>query len=192
MKRTFIAIKTEAGEKIMDCISHGKTCLSGERMKWVNPAQLHFTLAFLGDTSPDQVAGTIQMLTRVVPAYDAPHVEYRGMGVFRNMKDPRVLWIGLDVDPVLMKLKVELDRELQQLGFRIERRDFRPHLTLARIKGIRDKASLRELLHAYREYHFQDSIIRQLVYYESILGRDGPVYKVINSAGFKYDAPSTG
>ena len=51
MKRTFIAIKTEPGEKIRDCISHSKTCLRGERIKWVSTVQLHFTLAFLGDTS---------------------------------------------------------------------------------------------------------------------------------------------
>ena len=189
MKRTFIAIKTEAGEKIRDCILHGKTCLRGERMKWISPVQLHFTLAFLGDTSPEQVSQTGRMLQRLVPAYDAPRVQYRGMGVFRNMKDPRVLWIGLDIDPVLRNLKAELDRELKAIGFRVDKRDFTPHLTLARIKQLQDKEALKELTQAYREYFFQESTIRQLIYYESILGREGPTYRVIISARFKYAAP---
>jgi 2'-5' RNA ligase len=186
MKRTFIAIKTDPGEKIKDCISHGKSCLRGERIKWVSPLQLHITLAFLGDTNADQVNLTGQMLSRVVAAYDAPFVQYRGLGLFRNIKDPKVLWIGLDIDPVIRKMKAELDRELKYLGFRIDRRDFRPHLTLARVKGIQSKEALKDLLHAYGDYYFQESIIRKLIYYESVLGREGPKYKVIKSIAFKY------
>ncbi|KPL13479.1 MAG: hypothetical protein AMS23_07855 [Bacteroides sp. SM1_62] len=189
MKRTFIAIKTNPGEKIRDCIFHSKTCLKGERIKWVSTVQLHFTLAFLGDTSPDQVNLTGEMLKRIVPAYDAPLVQYRGLGLFRSIRDPRVLWIGLDIDPVLRKLKAELDRELKNLGFRIERRDFSPHLTLARIKSMQNKEAMKDLLHAYRDYHFQESTIRQLVYYESVLRREGPIYKVIKSVRFKYASP---
>jgi len=189
MKRTFIAIKTEPGEKIKDCITHSKTCLKGERIKWISPLQLHFTLAFLGDTSIDQINLTGQMLSRVVPAYDAPVVRYMGLGLFRNIKDPRVLWIGLDIDPVIRKMKAELDRELKYLGFRIDKRDFRPHLTLARIKWMQNKEALKDLLHAYGDYYFQESTIRKLVYYESVLGREGPKYKVIKSVGFKYASP---
>jgi len=186
MKRTFIAIKTDPGEKIKDCITHCKTCLKGERIKWISPLQLHFTLAFLGDTSIHQVNLTGQMLSRVVPAYDAPLVQYKGLDLFRNIKDPKVLWIGLDIDPVISKMKAELDRELKNLGFRIDRRDFRPHLTLARIKWIQNKEVLKDLLQAYREYYFQESTIRKLVYFESILGPEGPKYKVIKNVRFKY------
>jgi 2'-5' RNA ligase len=189
MKRTFIAIKTEPGEKIKDCITHSKTYLRGEKIKWVSPLQLHFTLAFLGDTSLEQVIQTGQMLGQVVPAYDAPLVQYRGLGLFRNIRDPRVLWIGLEIDPVIQKMKAELDRELKQLGFRIDRKDFRPHLTLARIKRMQNKDALRDLLHDYKDYFFQESTIRKLVYYESVLSREGPSYKVIRSVRFKYAVP---
>ena len=189
MKRTFIAIKTEPGEKIKDCILHCRTWLKGEKIKWVSPMQLHFTLAFLGDTSPEKVSQTEQMLDRVVTSYDAPVVQYRGLGLFRNIRDPRVLWIGLDIDPVISKMKAELDRELKHLGFRIDRKDFTPHLTLARIKWMQNKEALRELLHDYRDYYFQESTIRKLAYYESVLSHKGPSYKVIRSVPFKYDVP---
>jgi 2'-5' RNA ligase len=189
MKRTFIAIKTDPGKKIRDCISQSRNSLKGERIKWVSPLQLHFTLAFLGDTGPEQVNMTRRMLERIVPRYDAPSVLYRGLGLFRNVRDPRVLWIGLEIDPVLRELKAELDLELENLGFRIEKRDFRPHLTLARIKGMQNKESLEELLQAYRDYCFQENTIRQLVYYESVLSREGPEYKVITSVRFKYASP---
>lgn len=189
MKRTFIAIKTEPGDKIRDCIAHSKTCLKGERMKWVSTVQLHFTIDFLGDTSPAQLEMTGKMLKRIVPAYDAPTVLYKGLGVFKNMRDPKVLWIGLEIDPVLMKLKAELDKELRRLGFWIEKRDFRPHLTLARIKQMQNREALKGLLNDYRDYFFQESLIRKLVFYESLLGREGPTYRVIDNYRFKYASP---
>ena len=142
-----------------------------------------------GDINPDQIPQTARMLGRVVTAYDAPLVQYRGLGLFRNIREPRVLWIGLDIDPVIRKMKAELDRELKQLGFRIDRKDFRPHLTLARIKWMQNKDALRELLHAYKDYFFQESTIRNLVFYESVLSREGPSYKVIKSVPFKYAVP---
>ena len=184
-----MAIKTEPGEKIRDCIAHSKNCLKGESIKWISPLQLHITLAFLGDTSIDQVNLTGQLMSRIIPAYDAPVVQYKGLGLFRSIKDPRILWIGLELDPLIQKIKAELDRELKAIGFRIEPRDFRPHLTLARIKRMQNKEALKDLLHAYRDYFFQESTIAKIVYYESILGREGPTYKVIKSVRFKYAGP---
>ncbi len=189
MKRTFIAMKTDPGEKMRDCIFHIKHCLKGEGLKWVKPAQLHFTLVFLGDTSLDQGHLTEQMIKRIVPKYDAPVIQFRGLGLFRNIRDPRVLWIGLDIDPVLRKFKAELDRELKSLGFRIEQRDFQPHLTLARIKCLQQKEALKDLLLAYKDYYFQESTIMDLTYFESSLSSQGPTYKVIKNIGFRYASP---
>jgi 2'-5' RNA ligase len=189
MKRTFLAVKTVPGDKMKDCIFHIKSCLKGEQLKWVRPTQLHLTLAFLGDTSLDQIQLAGQMISRIVPGYDAPVIQYRGLGLFRSIRDPRVLWIGLDIDPVLRKLKAELDRELRKFGFRIEHKDFKPHLTLARIKWLEQKETLRDLLQVYKDYYFQESTVRDLTYFESILSHRGPTYKVIKKVGFKYAAP---
>ena len=54
---------------------------------------------------------------------------------------------------------------------------------------MKNKEALEDLLHAYRDYYFQESTIRKLVYYESVLGSEGPTYKVIKSVGFKYASP---
>ncbi len=58
------------------------------------------------------------MLKDIVPVYDAPFIQYRGLGLFRNIQDPKVLWIGLDIDPLIRKMKAELDSELKALDSR--------------------------------------------------------------------------
>jgi 2'-5' RNA ligase len=57
------------------------------------------------------------------------------LGAFPNQQRPRVIWIGLqgDVDP-LLELQRNLDHQFQSIGFPMEDRPFRAHLTLGRVK----------------------------------------------------------
>lgn len=50
MKRLFIAIPLVAGPELMLLLKKLQTGLNYERIKWVNPAQIHLTLKFLGET----------------------------------------------------------------------------------------------------------------------------------------------
>jgi len=65
------------------------------------------------------------------------------------------------------------------LGFPRDEREFRPHLTMARLKWINDKEKLKDLLETYKNEDFQEVKINEVIYYESILKPSGPVYKPI-------------
>ena len=185
MQRTFIAFKIEPGKEMMDCISHLLDALRMEKIKWVDPGSLHITLRFLGDTTPQQVSSIINLLNGMVPGSPSPEMVFRGLGVFRTIRDPRVLWIGMDPAPVLQDIKSTLDRRLSRLGFPAEEREFRPHLTLARIKFIRDTEVLRDLITEYRDITYQKSLLEELIYYESILRSEGPEYLPLRKFAFR-------
>lgn len=185
MKRTFIAFRIEPLEEMSACIEHLQGALRTEKMKWVDPGKLHITLRFLGDTNPEQVEETGRILGETVPRFKSPEVAFRGLGLFRNIRDPRVLWIGMDAGTILPELKIALDHKLEGIGFPAEDRKFRPHLTLARIKFIRDRESLGDLLREYSETVFQQDRIEELIYYESILRPEGPEYIPLRKASFK-------
>lgn len=185
MQRTFIALRVEPQKKMSDCILHLQDALCMEKIKWVDPDKLHITLHFLGDTSPELVSATGKILEETVPGFIAPEVSFRGMGLFRSIRDPRVLWIGMDPGRILPDLKSTLDRELAGVGFPAGERKFSPHLTLARIKNIKDRDVLEGLMKEYREYFYQKSRMKKLIYYESILRPGGPEYHPLKIVHFK-------
>ena len=58
----------------------------------------------------------------------------------------------------------------------IEERAFKPHLTLGRIKWIKNKPVLEDLLKRYSDYKFQDVNVTEVIYYESVLQSTGSIY----------------
>lgn len=179
MKRTFIAIKIHPGEKMPMILDHFKQTLSGEKIKWVNPGNMHITIAFLGDTDENVIPSISEIIKQISLDYPPFELIFRGAGVFKNLRDPRVIWIGTEINPLLQSLKVRMDNELSGFGFEKEHREFRPHLTLGRIKWIKNITALEEAIQLYKEEEVQRALISDLIFYESILKPEGPVYMPI-------------
>ncbi|MBS3806409.1 MAG: RNA 2',3'-cyclic phosphodiesterase [Bacteroidales bacterium] len=188
MKRTFIAIPIQAGPKLRATHTNLRNELKNEKIKWVEPDHFHLTLFFLGDTREDQVEQVDRMLASLVGGYSEFDIRLEGLGVFKNIRKPRVLWAGIkDYEP-MRKIKSAVDREMSSLGFEPDKREFKPHLTLARIKWIDNKEKLQHLIDAHQQEKWQSAHIDQLIYFESRLTQSGPVYTPIgryklNSSG---------
>jgi 2'-5' RNA ligase len=176
MKRLFIAIDITPGKDLLDAFEKVRHTLRMERINWVRPEIMHLTLLFLGDTEEDVVDS---LKNRLVAALSRAHpfqVSLRSLGVFRNIHDPRVIWIGCEAESELFEIKKELDMELRDFGFEAEDRPFNPHLTLGRIRLIRHQNHLAQLMGEFRDTVFQSCRINEVVLYESILKPEGPEY----------------
>jgi RNA 2',3'-cyclic 3'-phosphodiesterase len=101
--------------------------------RWADPAQLHVTLAFLGQ-QPPEVLTTLEEIGRSAASSSRRGTLRLGeAGSFGSRRAPRVLWIGLDGDlAALRALQARLDAALRENGFALEDRPFSPHVTLAR------------------------------------------------------------
>jgi len=104
-------------------------------VKWVDPDGIHLTLKFLGNIPFKQVAEVTKAMEEAAQGIPPFHLEISGLGAFPNLKQPRVLWVGIggEVD-TLLRLQQNIDSALASLGFAKEERPFMPHLTLARIR----------------------------------------------------------
>ncbi len=158
MTRTFIAIELkESLQRFLgDIISQAAQELPN--LRWVDPAGIHLTLAFLGYLTDEQLKTAIdaaQVAARqAVPFED----RLKGLGMFGSSSHPRVIWMGVEDLPSgqiqgspLQQLHRVLTRELEQRGFETEKRPFSPHLTLARIKqplAPDEQQRLQRLLHS--------------------------------------------
>ncbi|MDP4222569.1 MAG: RNA 2',3'-cyclic phosphodiesterase, partial [Bacteroidota bacterium] len=100
-----------------------------------------------------------------------------GAGVFRNYRDPRIIWTGIQSSDKLIKLNELITAGLRENGFETEEREFNPHLTLGRIKSIRDPEDLKKALESYSQTVFQTVKVNEIILFESILMQTGPLYK---------------
>ncbi len=166
---------------MLEILDYYKHALAEEKIKWVDPGVMHITIAFLGDTDESIIPSVSDIIKQAALNHSPFELVFRGTGVFRNLHDPRVIWIGTDINPVVQNIKAELDNGLTKFGFEKETREFRPHLTLGRIKYLKDRSVLEEALKLYKDQDVQKELINEIIYYESILRPAGPEYlSIIN------------
>ncbi len=177
MKRIFIALDVEVEEKLGEMISLMKSEFKEEGIKWTAIDNMHITLVFLGDTGERLIKNIISMMNQACRNSGQFEITLRGTGVFKSMDDPRVLWTGIDPSGRLMELNKMVIGLLHESGYETEERRFSPHLTIARIKHIKDKKLLKKFLDDYHNMEFQKVHVNEVILYESILLQSGPVYK---------------
>lgn len=105
-------------------------------------------------------------------------------GIFGSRYNPKVIWFGIDENPMLMKLVKQVSFQLEEVGILGDRQNFIPHLTVGRIREIRDKNHFQQLMDCFRDLNLQKQAIEGFDLYESILQREGPQYNVIESYRF--------
>lgn len=184
-KRLFVAIKIKPDEKLIDSIYSFKNDLKGEKIKWVETQNIHITLKFLGETDESIVSEIKNVIENAVSGIEKFEFKIDGAGIFASKKSPRVIWFGISKHPVLKKLYEAIDSGLENLGFERDKRNFSPHLTIGRIKYIKEIEILEDLIDEFRDETFQKVDVKEVILYESILRREGPIYKSIKTFQLK-------
>ncbi len=179
MHRTFLAINIPVSALMTGCIQDLKKQLNNERIKWVSPSRFHITLKFLGNISSSAIEGINDRLENITGLYQPIHITVSGMGVFRSIHHPRVLWMGINADDSLKGMHKQLEEALQEFGFEKTDKPFHPHLTLGRIKVINNTELLGDLIEKYKTTLFSSVVVNELIFYESILRQTGPEYIVL-------------
>jgi len=177
MKRIFIAVKTEPEETLLRIHSSLRSVLGAERITWTDPANIHLTLAFLGETEDVMIKVVSIMLKQKCTGFGDFSFSLKGTGIFKNYLDPRVIWIGIGQSEKLVELNNEINIGLKDAGFKLEVRPFKPHITLGRIKSVKNPEALRSALEKYKDTFIQEIQVKEVILYESILKPTGPVYK---------------
>ena len=152
-------------------------------VSWVAPERLHLTVKFL-DEQPESVVDPLAASLAAVTARHPPlSLELEGLGAFPNFRRPRVVWLGVRPDPKLELLHHDVELGCARLGFEVEGRPFRPHLTLGRVRVDAPKESGRSLAAAARAVHFRErAAVSSLDVMRSDLAPGGSRYTVLARA----------
>jgi len=181
MKRVFIAVKVYPEGDLLRMISSLKALLGAENIKWVDPANIHLTLAFLGDTEEKRIRIVADMLREKCSGFHEFEFVLAGTGVYNSFRDPRVIWIGIKYSEKLLMLNNIVTDGLKENGFIVDEQQFKPHITLGRIKSIRDTENLKTILERYRDCQIQTVQVSEVILFESILSQTGPIYKSLGN-----------
>lgn len=124
---------------------------TGLPVKWVSPEGIHLTLKFLGDVPPARLPEVVGALERAAAGARPFPLAVGGFGAFPTGDRARVVWVGCEATPPLELLQDAVEREYAAIGFPVEGRPFRPHLTLGRARpqsrsGVRGLAARLEAL----------------------------------------------
>lgn len=187
MKRIFVAvdISDDARRKTADYIESLKREFPKLRVGWEKPEKLHLTMKFLGDTDENQLEKLKDICREIaaeIPRFD---LQIARTGVFPSARNARVLWIDVkDEKGSLTKINRLLENECEQIGFAAEKRNFKPHLTIARLKEPRNSLELVEK-HLEKDFEPVGMETAEIVIYESRLRPTGSIYEKLTTVQLK-------
>ncbi len=148
-------------------------------VRWVPPERYHVTLRFLGDT-PAALLPSLKVAADSLSREKAFRARFTAAGVFPPRGTPRVYWVGVTPGR-LIRMRKALDAALDRVGIAPERRPFKAHLTVGRVRPGRGAMGPAGALGSGLEAACQDAFAVDSVHLvRSELFPDGPRYANIH------------
>ncbi|KGX89217.1 RNA 2',3'-cyclic phosphodiesterase [Pontibacillus litoralis] len=124
---------------------------------WTNHQDFHITLTFLGEVSENNIKKLRDVLKKC-DSFPPFSISVEGLYTFGNPQQPRVLWAGVEKHSTLLQLQQCVQAKCAQLAFQIEKRNYTPHITLAKKWKGTDKLTI-SLADALNSCHAGELII---------------------------------
>lgn len=185
--RCFIAIDLpeEVRKNFYETILSAKTGINGFRPS--EPQNIHLTLKFLGYISGEILEKIKNSLDETVKDLTKFDMTFGEIGAFPSFSSPRILWIapekGLEQ---IRQIKERLDSQLSMIGIEKDEKDFKAHITLARLNYIKKgKTDFEKIFSNIKIDATPDISVEALHLYQSNLTSNGPIYTKLYSANVK-------
>lgn len=185
MKRLFLAIHIVPDETFMAVYMRLKHQLKSEKIRWVEPENLHITLKFFGEIPSERIGVIKKVMDRIVAHVTPFTLKICGTGIFGSRYKPRLIWFGIDENKQLTSLASLIVNELEAAGFAHSRQKFVPHLSLGRLRSVEHKANFQKAIDTVKEGFVQQISVQSITLFESFLKPTGVVYKTIEEFELK-------
>lgn len=185
--RTFVAIPLPppVGESLVRLQEALRPKLPGVR--WATTPPFHITLAFLGDVADAELAAVSQAVSTACAPFAPFELHLEGLGVFPDLRRPRVLWAGVTVpeDSPLARLQTAVAAAVSRVGYPPDSERFSPHVTLGRFKPERGRSappSLAAILDSNQAWSGGTFTAWEVTTFASTRGPEGPTYSPLGVA----------
>ena len=147
MIRTFIAI--ELPVEVKRVVRQIQDQLGGsiEGIKWVKQENIHLSVKFLGNVEENGINDIATAVKNAVKESSVMNLKTGHLGAFPNEKRPRILWLGVEGDVrEFISMSKNCELELAKLGYEIDARENKPHITIGRIRSSKKQKGVINIL----------------------------------------------
>jgi len=178
--RAFISINIPSN---LSDISLNFNELNGIKFKAVENKNIHITLKFLGEIAAKD-AEKISDALNFIKDIRRFNIFLKGISAFPNENYVKVLWLNVaEGNREICELQKKID---DMLRFKIPvEKTFVPHLTVARVKQVKNKGALKAFIEKYRDFEFLKFPAEKISLMKSELRKEGPTYSEIQSFPLK-------
>ncbi len=176
--RAFIAI--EVSDEVRDNLLKAQERIGDKaaKIKFVERENFHVTLKFLGEIDETTAEEIKRALAEIAKKHRKHRVRVKGIGVFPNPNYVRVIWAGIENDEGIKAIASDVEREMRRLGFKKDK-DFVAHITIGRVKFVRDKLELAMALKDLANEDFGEFDVEAIELKKSTLTPKGPIYETV-------------
>lgn len=182
--RAFIAV--EIGSEIRARLGELQKQLkkANADIRWVQPENMHLTLAFLGNVPVEKFQPLENALNATLRKLEPFQLTAYGTGVFGRRSRPSVVWAGIEESPPLLNLQERVVSALEAAAIPFENKRFHPHLTLGRFKSLSHLDELFQTLEKEEARFFGTTEISSVELIKSELKPTGAEYTVLHRTDF--------
>jgi len=156
----------------------------GEGVRWVRPEAYHLTLRFLGNVAREAIAGLAQRVTEEIAPVAPFEIRLGAALLFPSGRSPRVVALAVEPEATLASLAERVERGVVAAGLPAERRPFRAHLTLGRVRNRRFPSVAGE-----SPVDCPAFSVGEIVLFQSDLRRTGAVYTPLERIALRGKSP---
>jgi len=177
--RSFIAVNLNP--EIKEYLTYLQVSLNvpETKIKWVEKNNLHLTMKFLGNISSEQTERLKIILKEITSRYSPFIIKLSSnIGIFPTYKMPRIIWVGIKEGVnQLEELYNSIENDLSNKGFSREDKYFSGHITIGRVKFIRDKNNFIQIIKRL-EINNLSQEVKSIELMGSKLTPNGPIYNI--------------
>ncbi|MEP1207060.1 MAG: RNA 2',3'-cyclic phosphodiesterase [Rhizobiaceae bacterium] len=174
MPRLFTGLEVPSPARLM--LNLKQVGLSG--IRWIDPADFHITLRFIGDVDHRQANDIVEFLSQ--RSWTAPHITIGELKCFGGSK-PTALYAQVRPDDALLELAAGQERLMQRLGLAPDPRRFTPHITIGRCKNLSANSMAHYLSQHGAAQAGLEFLPARFALYSARESRGGGPYKIVQT-----------
>jgi len=143
---------------------------------WVRPETQHLTFAFLGEQPEELIEKLTVPLGAAIGKLTRFEASLQNCGFFPNPRHARVGWIGIEPNDKFSGIANAVREVVTNNGVELDRADFKPHLTVMRMREGWPPASIELFSKSMRDYRSEKFPVEAITLFSSELNPKGAIH----------------